>query len=229
MLFFTRWLDHAAAFDKDKGADDADDKLSKAVSRLITKKGGETEAITMLLKENGGYRDKIRDLKSQVSDLEAKVPEDGAVVLTGDDLKAYTTLKEQGSLEDITKKLIEATEAQSELAGYKKKERLAEVAKSAGVNLEALTLVGSDKEYVVKKEGQEEKVFVKDGDKEVALSDYADKNWAGVKDSLFSDGSLSEQSTRRVLNQRPGGKPPRGKVTVDDIVQRKRESGKYAL
>ncbi len=89
-----------------------------------------------------GITKKISDLESDLvkerdkkREAEAKVPGDGAVVLTGDDAKAYPALKELGVLgtaEEIKGKLGRLDEAETKLKDRERKDAVAAAVRAQG-------------------------------------------------------------------------------------------------
>ena len=80
----------------DGGVADDKDKEIQNLQGLLTRHNNDASALAAhLLSENAQLRGERRDLRKEVTTLTAKVPGDGTLVLSGDDVKAWQAYKEQ--------------------------------------------------------------------------------------------------------------------------------------
>ena len=176
--------------------------LAEAVKAIISKAGEPNKAVEMLLEDNfklreknRTHREKIEQLTGEVDSLkERKVVGEGEVVLSGDEAKAWSSIKEQGGIEAFQS----ATE---ELSSLKKEKRQGDVARIMGWNAKVLARIGGDLEYEIQTEGDKPTVLVKDGDKQVPLDKYAEREWKEFAPALHTGT--------------PGRKPPIKQPPID--------------
>lgn len=159
--------------------------LAKVVESLIAKHGDGNAALRVLLAENYGYRDQIRDLK-------AKAPADGALILTGDDAKAWDKYRTLGKPDELATVKREHGERGTELTGLKRESELRTVAEKTGVDFDVLKTIAGQLDFAgtvkvkdPKTQKESEVVAVKDGEADpVAFDEYAAKHWAKFLPSL---------------------------------------------
>jgi hypothetical protein len=172
--------------------------LNAVAASLIAKHGSEPEALRVVLNENHKYRDRLRDATS-------RLPPEGALVLTGDDAKAYDAYRSLGKPEDLRKAVRERDEFSGKVSGYERRESIAAHALKAGVPADKLALfarLAGTAELGVetrKVNGKDvEVVTVKDGDADaVAWTEYAP----------FAEALPLLQAA---ADERPTGSPSRG-------------------
>src|SRR4051812_26351407 len=69
------------------------EEIAQQVATLMARNNNDSQrVITQLMNDNRTARDKLRIAREKVTELEGKLPKD-AIVLTGDDAKAYTAFK----------------------------------------------------------------------------------------------------------------------------------------
>lgn len=163
-----------------------------------------------------GITKKINSLETDVAserqkrkDAEAKVPGDGAVVLSGDEAKAYPTLKELaalGSPDEIKGKLDRVDDVEGKLKARERRDAVAAAVKAQGwaddtveTLLDLRSLDGASfevKREKVKKDGKDEEVDVAfvtlsgEGQKAQKLSEFAEStpSLKGLKTGAASSG-----------------------------------------
>lgn len=69
------------------------EEVRDIVDQLVARHGTLNEALRVLASDNYDYRAKLRDATATIGTLRAKVPADGAVVLTGDDVATWNAVK----------------------------------------------------------------------------------------------------------------------------------------
>lgn len=172
--------------------------LSVTAAGMIAQANGDAgKVIVGLLRENHGYRTKLRD-------VQAKVPADGAIVLTGDDLKRHKAFMSLGDDPKAIKDALAAGQAAITERDGMVRERAYPKAASLGGYDEKLfsAFAKRDKlniaiEPVKDKDGKDaEAAFVLgEGDAKTPLADFVAKNWSDIKDSL--GGQKAVETTRK--------------------------------
>lgn len=216
-------------------------EVDEFVTRLIGRHGSKDAALVRLAGEQLRYRRRAQAAEATAADLQKKVPTAGSVVLTGDEAKAYQTLKDSGVTLDKVPETLKAYEGmKTEIA---KVTRESNLAKAAGKKYDVSvlkTLLGDtelafDKVPQMKedKSGVEmvEVAFVmlpgKDGAKtKEALDTYLDREHASFKEVLgFKEPSESSSE------ERPRGTqtPTLPRQTVGGPPKKKESEGNKAL
>lgn len=181
--------------------------LARAIEGLLNKHGDPTAALRVLLAENYEYRDQIRTLKG-------KVPEQGSVVLSGDDLRRWNTYRDLGEPTDLRKAVEQRDQYKAESERNAREKEYGAAAKVAGYVPDAfIPLAERDGLQLVTKEERDRTtgkagpvVHVKGVDADgketlTPLSTYAEDRWAVFLPSLKAG---SPPPTRPV-----GTPPPR--------------------
>lgn len=195
-------------------ADPKTPDLVKAVEGLIAKHGDSTAALRVLLAENHGYRDQLREAK-------AKLPADGSLVLVGDEAKDWGTYRQLGKPSELRKAIEEGSTATAERDALRKAGTLREAAELHGYKPSVLqTLADKLDVGFADIKGQDGKttrkavVKLADADGkavETPLDDYAAKHWqdflpalkteaVGVKPPLGTPPRPAIQPPRHVVN-----------------------------
>lgn len=178
--------------------------LTAALQRLIDRNGGNQDAVgVMLMRENHDLREERRQLRTQVSDLEKKVPGDGVVVLSADDVKKWQAYQALNlTPEQVTEVVTERDTLKGSLAEKDRSERIRNAAEAAGFKPAVLMDLTTAKGLHV--EVRDEDVEVTEGGKKVTrkgkvpyvrpagdekaqlvkLTTYVDQNLADYKPAL---------------------------------------------
>jgi hypothetical protein len=189
-----------------------------------------------LVTENGGYRDEIRDLK-------AKVPAEGAVILTGDDAVAWPKYQALGKVEELEALPGKVKELEQTVAERTRRDAITAAVRAAGwpdetvaTLLDLRSLDGAafelKKEKVKGKDNKETEVDVPyvtltgEGQKAQKLADFAASTptLKGLKTETAAEGAPGKQ-----WRPQPVGDPAPEAPTVDQIAERKRASGAYRM
>lgn len=181
----------------DGGTADRNAQIAAQVDAVIAK--GDVRAyIVDLRSENYEFRDKIRDLK-------AKLPADGAVVLTGDDAKSWGKYQALGSPKDLADARTERDTFRAENQKYQRDASIREVAELTykgkdkvlakvldGVEVEIIEVTGKD--------GKKTRVphvnAAKEGDKPVPVVDFVEANHAEFLPALTGKPAETTNPTR---------------------------------
>lgn len=191
---FRNWTNARLLLEADKGGSgsgsgELPDSVVKAFEKLLERKGGDASAVAMMLfDENKHYRD-------QISELRGKVPAEGALVLTGDDVTAYQAYKALGTHEEVKQAIEQRGQLQGQLDNLARESAIRDAAAAAGYKFSVLQdrdkvarIDGKLLSYAVReveKDGAKAKIaYVKDGDLEKPLAEYAQEQWAEFMPSL---------------------------------------------
>lgn len=132
--------------------------------------------------------DQLQAANAKVTELNSKVAPEGAVVLTGDQVKAWNRYTGLGKPEEIETKLTEGTAAIEKVVKFEREKHIGEVAKLVGFDADVLGTLAKDLEFEIADEtvkGKTVKIAkVKDGDKLTPLADYAATAWPKFLPSL---------------------------------------------
>lgn len=187
--------------DKGTGSGDLPVDVVKSFERLLERHGNSATTVAQLLfTENKELRDKARQ-------LESRLPAEGALVLSGNDVAAWQAYQTLGKPDDIKQGLEERTQLQGQLSGAQRAETLRTVAEAVGFKPTVLTNLdrmakaeGKELAFTVRDEQRDGKAikvaYVKDGQTETALTDYAQSNWADFLPALSAQGTQQPTGTR---------------------------------
>jgi hypothetical protein len=176
-----------------------------AIREAVARHGDAERALGYFLRDNRKYRKDNGELK-------AKLPPEGAVVLAGDDARAWAEYTSLGKAGDLKAALAERDRFRDEAEGLRRAEVHKQAAEIHGYRASVLgDLVERKKLHVEVKDetvkGKPARVaYVRDEvdgkPLEMKLTDYAEKHWSEYLPSL------------RVAPARPSpGTPPRGDVS----------------
>lgn len=130
----------------------------------------------------------LQAANARVSELSGKVPADGAIVLAGDDARAWGKYRGLGKPDEIKTQLDERAELSGKVTRFERAAVISAVSEASGFNAKVLGTLAGDLEFEVADEtvkGKAIKVaYVKDGDKKTPLDKYAESNWGDFLPSL---------------------------------------------
>lgn len=169
-------------------------------SRLSKMNGDAMAFATQLFDENFRLREDKRKLTEAATETAKKLPAEGSIVLTSVEAKAYEEYKALGTPVELKTRIDAFPTLEDENKNLKMRDSLREVA-SIGIGgsklrfsvLEDRVKAAGNLQFIVKEEGRDKRkvAYVKDGDKETPLEQFAEKNWADYLPSL------KEESARR--------------------------------
>lgn len=172
--------------------------------------------IDHLYGDNYSLREKNRGLKEQVKDLEGRAPKEGAVVLTKAEADLLEAYKAVGEIEALKTLQGERDQYKGELGALRKESVLRDVAETAGFKLPVLKTLAGDLEFEIKeveRDGKKVRTpFVKSGDGEKAVADYAKEVWPDFLPALQSQPA---QTGTPYPTQSAGGPTPPPSVLAD--------------
>jgi hypothetical protein len=186
-----------------------------AIREAVAKHGDAERALGYFLRDNRKYRKDNADLK-------AKLPPEGAVVLRGDEAKAWEEYRALGKAGDLKEALAERDRFKDEASGLRRVEVHKQAAEVHGYKASVLSdLIERDRLPI---EVREEKVgtktarvaYVKHADDkgkevETKLPDYAEKHWSDYLPSLAHTAAPPPGTPRRGTTSGPPPAPA-GKV-----------------
>lgn len=174
------------------GADPAA-SFQRALERV---QGDATRLASQLFDENYRLREDKRTLGAELTDTKKKIPAEGAVILTADEAKALDEYKALGTPSELKTRIDFFPTLEDENKSLKLRDSLREVAE-VGIGgsklrfsvLEDRVKAAGGMQFVVKEEGRDKRkvAYVKDGDKEIPLEQFAEKNWADYLPSLKAE------------------------------------------
>lgn len=151
---------------------------TQAFQNALARNQGDAMALaTRLFDEN--YQ-----LRSRNREIQGLLPAQGAVVLPADQAATWQAYQQLGAADVVAGQLQAAQAAATELASLKRSSHLQDVAQIAGYKPGVLATLAGDKELLIRGEGSARTVAIKDGDREVALADYAKTQWADFLPAL---------------------------------------------
>jgi hypothetical protein len=181
-----------------------------AIREAVAKHGDAERALGYFLRDNRKYR-------KDMAELRAKLPPEGAVVLSGDDAKAWDEYRALGKAGDLKAALGERDRFRDEADGLRRAEVYKQAAEAHGYKAPVLSRLASQEKLQI--EIKEEKVgartaqvaYVKgvdDKGKETAtkLPDYAARAWPEFLDSLPISTRAAPTTPRR--GEGAGPPPP---------------------
>lgn len=157
------------AMGEDTGSTDDPPTKPNKPSELIEKYSGDAikmaDKLADVLNDNHSLREWKRTTAARLTELENKVPGDGAVVLKGDDLTRWQAYTELGSPDDLLTLRREHETLAQEIATRRKRDEIAQVAEIAGFKADVLQDIGATVTYEVREVDEQgkkvKKVFVK--------------------------------------------------------------------
>lgn len=201
--FFFDQILHEADSGGNEGGSQLTTELLEKFQKLVEKNGGENAAAQLLYKDNYELRKEIRDLK-------AKVPVEGAFVLSTDDSKLWSAYQTLGAPDALTTAIESARQAQGELEKVKRSQTIRDVSEIVGFKpgvLSDLDTLAGGLVYEVKAETKDGKtantVYVKGGKavEPIPLANYAQTYWA---DHLPALVALVQQNGTKFVAQGTG-------------------------
>jgi hypothetical protein len=198
---------------------------NEGFKRLLDKHNNDALQIArQLYDDNYREREQNRQLKQQLADLQGKVPSNGSVVLSADDAKALEAYRALGGVDDLKTSI-------TNLATMRKNELLREAAEAHKFKPQVLQRLAADLDITVKETGdgkdRRKVAYVKDGDKELSLDKYAEREWSDFMPSLSAGEQQQQRGAPDInANNRGAGTP-----TKDQVLEAQRadllKSGRY--
>lgn len=229
----------------DKGGGDSSGSSSttnveESFQRALDKRNNDGVKLAReLFDDNYRLRQDKSRLSAEVETLRGKVPAEGGITLTPAEAAAWAAYKALGSAEDVQKGIEDRNKLQGELDTIRRESAIREAAEAAGYKFVVL----ADRDKVARAEGKQlafevrevdrdggkaRVPYVKEGDKEFLLSEYAETNWSEFLPALVSQSQKQQTSGTQFLPQygsAGGNKPAAPKEvaqrTLDKAYKRK--------
>ena len=201
--------------------------VQASFDRLLSNRGGDSSAVgLMLYQENYQLRERRRQLEEENTQLRAKLPGEGAIVLNRAEAQRWQAYQALGNPEEVQTSL---TELQT-LRRNGELSQIAEVVKYKPSVFQKLDKDAGGLAYEVKEieeNGKKEKrafVTVKDqagAEQTIPLQQYAEQHWSDFLPALRNEQQAAPSGTDFV-RQNPGGGAPANSA-VDQFLQRQKE------
>lgn len=175
--------------------------------------------------DNKAARDKLKAADEEKAALAAKIPADDAIVLTGDDAKAFAAYKELGTPDVLTVKLGDYDRANSEAQALKRRALVDQVARDPQNETayrykpSVLERLLGDAQLVRTDKGD----VVKIGDTEKPLDKWLTEDQADFLPAL------QVQTGTPAARQAGDRRTPAPTVTTEALAAQKRASGEYGI
>lgn len=192
---------------------------ARAAVRKLEREKDEREA------ENAKHRERIRTLEAEKATVEALLPGEDTVTLSGDDAKAWEAYRELGKPDLVKVKLDDYDRATSEASSLKRRELVDKAARDPQDETRyrfkpsVLERLLTDAQITAGKDGYTVKV----GDDEKPLEKWLEEDQADFLPALQS----TPAGTPAV--RQPGDRRTVPQVTEQQIIDRKRAGGDYNL
>lgn len=176
------------------------EQLEAAVTALQAKEGAAPlEFAAKIYGQNLLLQEENKNIKNGLSEIKAKVPAEGSVVLAGDDAKAWEAFKGLGRPDEVKTQLEAAKTATAELAKVERSRLAARAAKTVGYDPDVLEDLlpkfGDGAVLEVKSEQKEGKAadvaYVKDASGSTELSKFVEEKLPKYLPSLKTSGQSS--------------------------------------
>lgn len=230
---FDRW--GRFYFDNDSGGSGG---VEQSFQKALDKRNNDGVALAReLYDDNYNLRKKNRELSDEATQLRGKVPAEGAVMLSADEATAWQAYKALGTHEEVKTAIEQRTQLQGQLDALQREAALRDAAAAAGYKFSVLQdrdkvarIDGKELSYAVKeveKDGTKSRVaFVKDGDTEKPLTEYAQEQWGEFLPSLQAQGSQQQNGTPFPSQHSGTGGNPKPPNLVAQFQQEQAEKAK---
>lgn len=190
------------------------------VTRL-TKEKDDREA------DNARAREKIRALEAEKADLTGKLPAKDAIVLAGDDAKAWTAYQELGKPDLVKVKLEDYDRATAEASTLKRRELVDKAARDpkdeTAYRFKPSVLERLLADTTLKTNDKGDEYLVKVGDTEKPLEKWLEEDQADFLPAV----QVTPNGTPAV--KQPGARTNQTQLTPEQLKERKLASGEYSL
>lgn len=211
------------------------------VTHLIGRHGSPTAALTQIAGEQLKFKRRAQSAESNVADLQKRIPAADAVILTGEEAKAYSVLKGKGiALDKVSAQLDELGTLQKTMSAGVRDANLKDAAgKKYDVAVLTKLLGDTVVEFQNVNQMKEDKsgietikvpfVVTGTGDKATreALDTYVEREFAGFKEVLAAKegepetpGNKGTENSPRMPRQTPSGQAPKKDADVLKIVDK---------
>lgn len=219
--------------------------LDGFLTSLTAKFGGsERRALEQLGDETLQLRRKNQQLKQKLADAEKTKAPDGAVILTGDDAKAWPEYQKLGKPTELAKQIEDGKSATARAATLEQERVHGEAAGLVGFKPSVLTRLATSEGFTVEVkeehvDGKAAKVpyAKKTGDDKaqpVKLTEFAEQHLKDFLPALTADDASDRSSGPRkggdpYIPQRRETGTPGGGTSTEQVTTQKRATGAYSF
>jgi hypothetical protein len=204
--FLPRYCDPETGGGSGGGGDDAN--VNNSFQRRLERFNNDAMLMANeLYRENYRERESNRRLREQVTELQGRIPADGAHVLTPEDAKLWAEYKALGVPTDVKQRIEQGQTAITERDSLSRDKTIREAADATGYKPSVLTtLAEKDKLAVSVREtnGTREAVVTIEGQPPILLTAYAEQYWSDFLPALQS--TQQQASGTKMIPQTGGGK-----------------------
>jgi hypothetical protein len=162
-----------------------------------------------LYRENYRERESNRRLREQVTELQGRIPAEGAHVLTGDDVARWQVYTQLGQPTELQQRIEQGTTAIQERDSLRRDTTVRQAADAAGYKPSVLARLATDVQLSVREaDGKQEAVVTVEGQQPVPLTTYAEQHWADFLPALQSQQQQTQAGVPFVP-QTGNGTPPK--------------------
>jgi hypothetical protein len=191
-----------------------DDDKGASVQALITRLGNADAAAQELWRDNYQLREQRRTSRAELADVKAKLPPDGAVILTKEQAADWDAYQKLGKPTDVEKTITDGKAAAEGLVKRDRADALGKAAKDLGYNPEVFTQLADMNKLtltsneVTMGDGKKQTVYTATpaGGQPMEMTQYASANWGIFMPSLTANaGGAGGQQQQGQQQQQQGG------------------------
>jgi hypothetical protein len=173
-----------------------------------------------LYRENFRERESNRRLREQVTELQGRIPAEGAHVLTGDDVARWQAYTQLGQPTELQQRIDAGQTAITERDNLRRETTIRQAADAAGYKPSVLARLAADVQLSVREaDGKQEAVVTVEGQQPVPLTDYAQQHWADFLPALQSQQQQT-QTGIPFVPQTGNGTPPKPVSAAQTYLQK---------
>jgi hypothetical protein len=174
-----------------------------------------------LYRENFRERESNRRLRDQVTELQGRIPAEGAHVLSADEAKLWTAYQAMGQPTELQQRIEQGQTAIQERDGLRRDTTIRQAADAAGYKPSVLARLAGDVALSVREaDGKQEALVTVEGQQPVPLTEYAQQHWADFLPALTAQSQGQQQQTGvPFVPQTGNGTPPKPQDMVAAFLQ----------
>jgi hypothetical protein len=163
-----------------------------------------------LYRENYRERESNRRLREQLTELQGRIPAEGAHVLTGDDVARWQAYTQLGQPTELQQRIDAGTTAIQERDSLRRDTTIRQAADVAGYKPSVLQRLAADVQLSVRDtNGTQEAVVTVEGQQPVPLTQYAEQHWADFLPALTAQSQQQQRAGVPFVPQAGNGTPPK--------------------
>jgi len=209
-------------------------QLTSAIAGLLSRHDNQPmAAINTLLNENFSLREKNRQIRAELAELQQSMPE-GAVIFTADAAKELEEYRRHGKPADVGGLITERDALKQQVAKMSRSQEIAKVAAATGWKPSVLEQLSGDLKFEIKEveadgvKTQAAYVVPENGAPQ-RLADYAKTAWADFLPALMPQQAASDNGDVGVpFIEQKQGQGPKPKDMVDQFLNQQAEARKAA-